>query len=102
MNTTKTVDGFIFIIIDKETAKERLKNCEPIYRLHSDDTESLIEDENDLNDTLLDNDKIGIDFQLKTLLIQDYEEGAQNRFRNNDKRSFDEWLDDCITVFLED
>lgn len=31
---------------------------------------------------------IGIEDEL----LQEYEEGAQNRFRNNDNTSFEEWL----------
>ena len=27
-------------------------------------------------------------------LINEFEEGAQNRFRNNDYRSFEEWMED--------
>lgn len=27
-------------------------------------------------------------------LLEEFEEGAQNRFRNNDYRSFEEWLQD--------
>jgi hypothetical protein len=101
MQETKIVDGFIFAVIDEETAKDRLKNCECIYRLHSDDTESLIEDENELNDTLLDNDKIGVEIGLKSILLSEFDEEAQNRFRNNDDRNFDQWLNDKINLILE-
>ena len=101
MQETKIVDGFIFAIIDKETAKDRLKNCECIYRLHSDDTETLIEDENELNDALLENDKIGVEINLKSVLLSEFDDEAQNRFRNNDNRNFDQWLDDKINLILE-
>lgn len=101
MQETKIVDGFIFAVIDKETAKDRLKNCECIYRLHSDDTESLIEDENELNDALLDNDKIGVEIGKESEFILEFQDGSQNRFRNNDERNFNQWLDDKINLILE-
>jgi len=30
----------------------------------------------------------------RNYLIEEYHEGAQNRFRNNDYRSFEEWMED--------
>lgn len=97
----ETSEGFIFAIIDGLQAKMRLKNQESVFRLHSDDTESLIEDENEILDTILDKDNLGVEIGLKSELLQEFEEGEQNRFRNNDFRSFEEWLNDKINVILE-
>lgn len=42
------------------------------------------------------------DFELKTEsendseLLEEFEEGAQNRFRNNDFRSFEDWKEDKL------
>lgn len=101
MNEIKIVDGFIFAIIDSDLAFDRLKNCECVYRLHSDNTETLLQDENEIIDTLANNDFLGVEIGHKKELKQEFEEGEQNRFRNNDKRNFDEWLDDKINVILE-
>ena len=100
-NEIQETDGFIFATIDGLQAKMRLKNQESVFRLHSDDTESLIEHENEITDTLLDNDKFGVEIGLKSELLQEFEEGEQNRFRNNDFRDFEEWLNDKINVILE-
>lgn len=97
----ETTEGFIFAIIDGLQAKMRLKNQESVFRLHTDYTESLIEDENDINDTLRDKDKFGAEIGFKSELLQEFEEGEQNRFRNNDFRNFEEWLNDKINVILE-
>jgi len=97
----ETSEGFIFAIIDGLQAKMRLKNQDSVFRLYSDDTESLIEDENNINDALRDGEKFGAEIGLKSELLQEFEQGEQNRFRNNDFRSFDEWLNDKINVILE-
>lgn len=100
-NEIHETDGFIFAIIDGLQAKMRLKNQESVFRLYSDDTESLIEHENEITDTLLDKDKFGVEIGFKPSLLQEFEQGEQNRFRNNDFRSFEEWLNDKINVILE-
>lgn len=100
-NEIQETDGFIFATIDGLQAKMRLKNQESVFRLHSDYTESLIEDENDINDTLRDGEKLGVEIGFKPSLLQEFEQGEQNRFRNNDFRDFDEWLNDKINVILE-
>ena len=61
MENFKNVDGFLFAIIDEETAKDMLKNCEPFFVLHEDGTESLAEDENDINTALNFGEKFGIE-----------------------------------------
>ena len=101
MENIKNVDGFLFAIIDEKTATERLKNCESFYVLHEDGTESLAEDENDINTALNFGEKFGIEIGFLKDLEKEFEEGEQNRFRNNDKRDFNQWLDDKINVILE-
>ena len=49
MENIKNVDDFLFAIIDEETAKDMLKNCELFYVLHEDGTESLAETETEIN-----------------------------------------------------
>ena len=101
MENIKNVDGFLFAIIDEETATERLKNCESFYVLHEDGTESQAEDENDINTALNFGEKFGIEIGFLKDLEEEFKEGEQNRFRNNDKRDFNQWLDDKINVILE-
>ena len=101
MENIKNVDGFLFAIIDEETAKDMLKNCEHFFVLHEDGTESLAEDENDINTALNFGEKFGIELGFLKNLEEEFEEGEQNRFRNNDKRDFNQWLDDKINVMLE-
>ena len=100
MENIKNVDGFLFAIIDEETATERLKNCESFYVLHEDGTESQTEDENDINTALNFGEKFGIEIGFLKDLEKEFEEGKQNRFRNNDTRDFNQWLDDKINVIL--
>jgi len=92
-------DSYYFIILDEEEAKERFLNNESVFLLYDDDTEGkiLFEEEFDGH-----NDNVfGVSFGFKDAFIKEYEEGKQNRFRNNDKRNFDEWLNDKVNVFLE-
>ena len=101
MENIKNVDGFLFAIINEETAKDMLKNCESFYVLHEDGTESLAEDENDINTALNFGEKLGIEIGFLKDLEKEFKEGEQNRFRNNDKRDFNQWLDDKINLILE-
>ena len=101
MENIKNVDGFLFAIINEETAKDMLENCESFYVLHEDGTESLAEDENNINTALNFGEKFGIEIGFLKDLEKEFEEGKQNRFRNNDKRDFNQWLDDKINVILE-
>ena len=101
MENIKNVDGFLFAIIDEETAKDMLKNCESFYVLHEDGTESLAEDGNDINTALNFGEKLGIEIGFLKDLKEEFEEGEQNRFRNNDKRDFNQWLEDKINLILE-
>ena len=101
MENIKNIEGFLFAIIDEETAKDMLKNCESFYVLHEDGTESQAEDENDINTALNFGEKFGIEIGFLKDLEKEFEEGKQNRFRNNDKRDFNQWLNDKINVMLE-
>ena len=101
MENIKNVDGFLFAIIDEETAKDMLKNCESFYVLHEDGAESQAEDEEDINTALNFGEKFGIEIGFLKDLEKEFEEGEQNRFRNNDKRDFNQWLNDKINVMLE-
>lgn len=96
MENTKIIDGFIYAIINPEEAKEKLKSGDSIFRLYEDGTESLIEDENDLNDAFIDKNQIGIEIDFESELIKEYTEGEQNRFRNNNWISFENWLENKI------
>ena len=101
MENIKNVDGFLFAIINEETAKDMLKNCESVFVLHEDGTESLAEDENDINTALNFGEKLGIEIGFLKDLEEEFKKGEQNRFINNDTRDFNQWLDDKINVILE-
>jgi len=101
-NEIQEIDGFIFAIIDESEVKDSFSNNEhDYYILHNDGTKSSIEDENHINEAILNGNKFGAAIGLKSTLVEEFEEGEQNRFRNNDFRSFEEWLNDKINVILE-
>lgn len=100
MNTTKNVNGFLFAIIDEETAKNRLKNQDEVFILHNDGTETLAEDENCINTAINLNELLCFELGLLTELQNDFKEGEQNRFRNNNNISFDEWLNNKIDSLI--
>lgn len=100
MENILNIDGCIYALITAEEAAEKLKNCDCIFRLHKDGTATLIEDENNLHDTIVEKDKIGVEIGLKSVLLSDFDEGSQNRFRNNDHRDFTEWLNDKIESII--
>lgn len=75
MENIKNVDGFLFAIIDEETAKDRLKNCELVYILYDDNTEALAEDENDINTALNFGEKFGIELGFLKDLQEEFKEG---------------------------
>jgi hypothetical protein len=93
MENIKIIDGFIYAIINQEQARQKFKSCDCVYILYDDGTESLIEDENELQDAITNKRCIGIEIGLKSVLLSEYEEGEQNRFRNNDETTFNEWLE---------
>lgn len=99
MKNIKNVDGFLFAIIDEETAKKVFNSKNIVYQLYDDDTEAQVLFEEEFNDH---NDNVfGIELGFLKDLEEEFEEGEQNRFRNNDKRDFNQWLSDKINVMLE-
>ena len=98
----ETSEGFIFAIVEEQEVREAFKANESIYFvLYDDDTEALIESEEDINNAIHNGNKFGAEIGFKSELLQEFEEGEQNRFKNNDFRSFEEWLNDKINVILE-
>ena len=94
MAKIKNVNGFIFAIINEETAKERLKNNASVFVLHEDGTETQAENENDINTALKLDEKFGVEIGIYKDLRKEFEE----RFRIKD---FFEWLDDKINIILQ-
>ena len=88
MLKSKIIEGFVFAIISENQAIQRLKQCRAIYRLHSDNTESLIEDENDINDTIKDNDLFVIEVGSKIHLFYEF-----LKDKTAEKTNFSKWLD---------
>lgn len=98
MKTKTTQDGFMFVIITPNEAKEKFESIK-LFKLFSDDTESQIESVNDLNDAIDLNISIGFEMGRKSDLLEEFQEGEQNRFRNNNDLSFHEWLEQKIENF---
>lgn len=90
MQKIKIVEGFIFAIIENEKAKELIGG---IYRLHQDDTESLIENENDLNNTITSGDLIGIEIGHEITFVND--------FLEKESISFIEFMDQKIKAIIK-
>jgi hypothetical protein len=99
MQEIKIVDGFIFAVINEETAKERFENNETVFKLYDDGTEAEVTHEEEF--TNHNDDVFGVSIGFEKEFKEEFEEGAQNRFRNNDNRDFNQWLDDKINLILE-
>jgi len=84
-----------WIAIDKQTALELWENECPLYYVR-EDAEGLIEDEEDLQQAISHN-SVCIDDSY--LWREEFEEGEQNRHRNNDFISFDEWVEQKIESY---
>ncbi len=87
-----TKDNFVWALLTPEEAKE-LQFTHEIFKLFSDDNEAIIESDQDLSDAIDLNIQLGLEVGSMKELEQEYDEGAQNRYRNNDKTSFAEWLE---------
>ena len=88
-----TPDNFVFAIIN-EQAQDIYTSGLEIYKLFSDGGESLILNEHELNDAIDLKIDLGIEIGFLTDLKAEFEEGEQNRFRNNDFKDFDQWLEE--------
>lgn len=98
----ETTEGFIFAIVEEQEVREAFKVNESLYFvLYDDDTEALVESEEDIDEAIRNGNKFGAEIGFKSILNLEFKEGEQNRFRNNDFRSFEEWLNDKINVILE-
>lgn len=90
---TKNVNGFLFKIIDLETAKEMFLDKETVFVLYEDNTEGQVIFEEEFND---ENLTFGVEIGHLKTLREDFKEGEQNRFRNNNNISFEQWLENKI------
>ena len=95
MKTKTTQDGFMFAILEPKEAKENFESMD-LFKIFSDNTEDRIESLNDLNDAIDLNISIGYEIGRKADFLEEFQEGEQNRFRNNNDISFNEWLEQKI------
>jgi hypothetical protein len=85
-----------WIGIDEETARLLYEKNESLFYVR-EDAEGLIEDDEDL-ESAIEHDSVSIGESY--LWREEYEEGAQNRARNNDFTSFEEWVEKKIESYL--
>lgn len=84
-----------WIAVDEETARELYKLEIELYFVR-EDAEGRINDYDDLEEA------IGFDsvcIEDSYLWLSEYEEGAQNRFRDNNNQSFEDWCIDKIESY---
>lgn len=93
----ETGEPYHWIGIDEETARALFENGIGDLFFVRETAEGMIEDEAGLEEAIGFN-AVGIDGSW--LWQEEYEEGAQNRFRNNDNRSFEQWVEDKINSLL--
>lgn len=82
-----------WIAVDEQTAREIWETGNLILYFVREDAEGLIEDEEDLELAIQCNAVCPDDSYS---WLEEYEEGAQNRFRNNDKTTFEQWIENQI------
>ncbi len=82
-----------WIAIDGQTAREIWETDNLILYFVREDAEGLIECEEDLEKAIKHN---AVCVEDSYLWHEEYEEGAQNRFRNNDNTTFEEWIENKI------
>jgi len=80
-----------WIGLDEETARDLYEKGNVELYYVREDAEGLIEDKEDL-ESAIEHDSVSID--MSYLWREKYEEGAQNRTRNNNNQSFEDW---CIS-----
>ena len=94
--TDEDDNHFDWIGVDEDTARALFEGGVLLYFVR-DDAAGLIEFDEDLEEAI-EFDAVGIEDSYRWK--DDFEEEAQNRFRNNDHRSFDEWVIDEINSLL--
>ncbi len=87
----KIINGFIWATLKASEAKEAFNTDNEIFILHEDESESLIESYEDFKMAKFDNKTFGIELGNESELKSEWEEA---RDRNNDKRSFEAWIED--------
>jgi len=91
--TDEEGNQYNWIAIDEETARELWENDLTTLFYVREDAEGIIEDEEDFESAVRN---WAVCIEDSYLWRKEYEEGAQNRFRNNDKTTFDEWIETKI------
>lgn len=89
---TKIINGFIWAILSVEEAKEMFEE-DSVYTLYPDGTEALIETYEDFKIAKFDGQEFGLELGHEKELLSDWQESCA---RNNDKRSFDAYLESLI------
>lgn len=97
MQNIEIIDGFVWAVIDADTAKEAFAGNE-MYILHEDHSESLIESYHEFDTALRQERKLALEVGKEAELLADWQEAGS---RNNDKSSFMAWLEDKAENLIE-
>lgn len=91
--TDQEGNQYNWIAIDEQTARELWDTASLILFFVREDAEGLIEDEEDLELAIKHH---AVCVEDSYLWHEEYLEGAQNRFRNNDNTTFEQWIENKI------
>ncbi len=94
-------DNYVFVVVTEKTDEELLYFLGGLYWL-CDDAEAQIFTEEEFREVRALNGKIGVELGLLSELQEEFEEGEQNRARNNNKISFDEWIEEKAELIMEE
>jgi len=100
MKTITTKEGFVFANVTNESDEFLQEKIGELYIFHEDESESLINDFLELSEAIERENTIVIELGNNEELKKDYEEGAQNRARNNDKQTYFDWLENYAEQIL--
>lgn len=95
MQTDEEGNIYKWVAVDEETARNLYDLDVELYYVRSN-AEGIIEDYDDLCKAI-DNEAVCIEDSY--LWLEEYEEGVQNRARNNNNQSFEDWCIDKIESY---
>jgi hypothetical protein len=100
MKTITTKEGFVFANVTEESDEFLQEKLGDLFIFHEDESESLINDFLELSEAVQRENIIVVELGRNEELKKDYEEGSQNRFRNNNKQTYFEWLENYAEQIL--
>lgn len=91
------IDGFVWAILNEETAMNAYMSDSEVYELHDDGSESLIIDSTDITLAVHNGKKLGFELGHEAELKADWREATA---RNKETRSFEAWLQDKAEALI--